>query len=117
MLVLSRDNLDDLASSIIEDFYQGKILYPDPINIEDLALEYLGLEVSYENLSSDGSILGVTAYAPMHFRADGFHCRFGSKLGTAGPEPFSGDCKIAGAHWKKAVHPCSRMRSSDPIPV
>ncbi len=64
MLVLSRDNLDDLASSIIEDFYQGKILYPDPINIEDLALEYLGLEVSYENLSSDGSILGVTAYAP-----------------------------------------------------
>ena len=38
LLVLSSDNLDDLASSIIEDFYQGKILYPDPINVEDLAL-------------------------------------------------------------------------------
>ena len=64
MLVLSRDNLEDLASSIIEDFYQGKALCLEPVNIEVLASEYLGLRVSYENLSSDGSILGVTAYAP-----------------------------------------------------
>lgn len=64
MLILSRNNLNELADSIIQDFYKEAAPCSEPIDIDRLATDYLGLEVHYEDLSSNGSILGVTAYAP-----------------------------------------------------
>lgn len=62
MVVLSKSNLDELANVVLSDFYSGAWPEFEPIDIDRLAAEYLNLTVCYENLSSDGSILGVAAY-------------------------------------------------------
>lgn len=64
MFILSRADIDELADSILADFKEKCPTRMGPIDIERLATDYLGLHVDYETLSEDGSVLGVTAYAP-----------------------------------------------------
>lgn len=63
MVILSHRDLNELAESILHDFYRGAPLQLGSVNIDQLASDYLGLKVCYEKLSEDGSILGLTSYA------------------------------------------------------
>ena len=66
MIPFSKADLEVLAASIIAD-YRGSVLTPfSPIDIDRLASEYLGLDVSYMDFSQEPGILGVTAYSKCH---------------------------------------------------
>ena len=61
-MVLSRENIEDLAHSVLSDF-QGVSDKPLAIDIDCLATDYLNLSIQYAALSKDQSILGITVYA------------------------------------------------------
>lgn len=61
-MILSRQDIDGLADQIIRDFQQGPATPFPSTDIDRLAEQYLGLRVFYDTLSTDGSLLGVTAY-------------------------------------------------------
>lgn len=77
-MILSRVQLEEIAAAITDDFYQfffgispeeerdDILLTP----IDQLAGDYLGLEVVFAPLSPDGSICGVTAYDDAKFTAE-----------------------------------------------
>ena len=61
-MVLSRENIEDLAHSVLSDF-QGVSDKPLAIDIDCMATDYLNLSRQYAALSKDQSILGITVYA------------------------------------------------------
>lgn len=85
-MVLSRVQLEEIAAAVTDDFdrfffgippgMEGEDILPTPI--DQLAREYLGLEVVFAPLSPDGSICGLTTYADTEFTAeeDGTAYRF-----------------------------------------
>lgn len=84
-MILSQIQLEEMAATITEDFnvflYGGndltekQMLHPMPIDL--FATKYLGLGVSYVQLSPDGNICGVTAYTDTEYticdKAGTFH--------------------------------------------
>ena len=63
MIAFSRTDMELLADSIITD-YRGSVLTPfSPVDVDRLASEYLGLDVSYMDFPQDSEILGLTAYS------------------------------------------------------
>lgn len=61
-MILSKKELDDIATSIWED-YQREVGAEIPVPfIEPLAKQYLGLDIVYFKLSDDGFFYGLTAY-------------------------------------------------------
>ena len=74
-MILSRFDLEAVASAITKDFFQ--VYYGDEVEnpnrfvlmtpMNALAKDYLGLRVSYAPLSPDGSICGLTAYSDMSY--------------------------------------------------
>ena len=79
-MILSRNNIEDIADIITSDFDLFCGVKDDPHRvlprkapIERFAEDYLNLEVSYARLSSDGSICGMTAYEDTEYvcRIDG----------------------------------------------
>ena len=77
-MILSRAQLEEIAAAVTDDFNQfffgispeeeRDIILPTPV--DQLAREYLGLEVVPAPLSTDGSICGLTAYADTKFTAE-----------------------------------------------
>ncbi len=61
-MILSRDEIENIAEEVLKDFreYTGINTYFTPI--EQLAKNYLGLEVRFAKLSNDGKLCGLTAY-------------------------------------------------------
>ncbi|MBS1479210.1 MAG: ImmA/IrrE family metallo-endopeptidase [Christensenellaceae bacterium] len=69
-MILSRENLEEIAAAVMMDF--GKFFFqedgssgrtkPRCTPIDQLATQYLGLDVCFARLSPDGSVCGVTAY-------------------------------------------------------
>lgn len=73
-MILSHKQLEEIAAAVTKDFNEfffGK--EPDRLRIaratpiDQLAKDYLGLNVSFARLSSDGSICGLTAYADTEY--------------------------------------------------
>lgn len=74
-MILSRVQLEEIAAAVTDDFncfffgvppeMEREDILPTPI--DQLAREYLGLEVVFAPLSSDGSICGLTSYANTSF--------------------------------------------------
>ena len=69
-MVLSHADIEEIAAAAIWDFRELCYAAPSPHQqsalatpIEQFAAEYLGLDVSYTQLSANGSICGLTAYA------------------------------------------------------
>lgn len=77
-MILSRIQLEEIAAAVTDDFncfffgippvMEREDILPAPI--DQLAREYLGLEVVFAPLSTDGSICGLTAYADTKFTAE-----------------------------------------------
>ena len=73
-MYLSHTQIEEIAKVLIDDF--DKFFYddndeprkmPKPTPIDQFAEEYLGLEVSFRRLSSDGSLCGITAYSDTEY--------------------------------------------------
>ena len=68
-VILSQKQIEEIAAAVTEDF--NKFFFstePEEVRmaratpIDQFARDYLGLQVSFARLSSDGSICGLTAY-------------------------------------------------------
>jgi len=60
---LSYRDIDKIAGAVLRRFgHTGKDL--EPTDVHRLAVESLGFGVEYASLSEDGSVLGLTAFAP-----------------------------------------------------
>lgn len=69
-MILSRESIEEIGAAVIKEF--NNFFYEDDCDatrteprctpIDQLATEYLGLDVSFARLSPDGSLCGVTAY-------------------------------------------------------
>ena len=69
-MILSHAKIEEIAAAVTKDFNlfffgqesnEGKRM-PQVTPIDQFAREYLHLSVSFENLSTDGSFCGLTAY-------------------------------------------------------
>lgn len=77
-MILSRIQLEEIAAAVTDDFNRFFFGIPPgmgredirPTPIDQLAEEYLGLEVVFAPLSPDGSICGLTAYADTEFTVE-----------------------------------------------
>lgn len=73
-MILSHKQIEDIAVAVTKDFNEfffGKeadeVRIARATPIDQLAKDYLGLNVSFARLSSDGSICGLTAYADTEY--------------------------------------------------
>ena len=73
-MILSHKEIEEIAVAVTKDFNEfffgpdtdGARL-PRGTPIDQFASEYLGLNVSFADLSTDGSICGLTAYADTEY--------------------------------------------------
>ena len=73
-MILSHKEIEEIAVAVAKDFNEfffgpdtdGARL-PRGTPIDQFASEYLGLNVSFADLSTDGSICGLTAYADTEY--------------------------------------------------
>ena len=77
-MILSRIQLEEIAATVIDDFNQFFFGIPPeeerndilPTLIDQLARDYLGLEVVFAPLSSNGNVCGLTTYADTIFTTE-----------------------------------------------
>ncbi len=60
--ILSKEEIDNYAEVIIQDFKPDLLKTPQPTPIENFVELYLDLSVDYHNLSPDGNVLGMIAF-------------------------------------------------------
>lgn len=89
-MILSQKQIEEIAAAVTEDFNKfffgteaEEVRMARATPIDRFARDYLGLQVSFARLSSDGSICGLTAYTDTeyiveetgeHFRSDVIRC-------------------------------------------
>ena len=73
-MILSHQQIEEIAAAVTKDFNEfffGKeadeVRIARATPIDQLAKDYLGLNVSFARLSYDGSICGLTAYADTEY--------------------------------------------------
>lgn len=73
-MILSHQQIEEIAAAVTKDFNEfffGKeadeVRIARATPIDQLAKDYLGLNVSFSRLSYDGSICGLTAYADTEY--------------------------------------------------
>lgn len=75
MMILSQKKIEEIAAAVTKDFneffYGNNVEDPRRMArgtpIDQFAKDYLGMNVSFARLSSDGSICGLTAYADTEY--------------------------------------------------
>jgi Zn-dependent peptidase ImmA (M78 family) len=60
--VVSNDQIDDYAETLVRDYDVLSLVYPAPLDVEAFTEDYLGLHLHYENLSHNGCILGMMVF-------------------------------------------------------
>ncbi len=74
-MYLSYDKIEQIADTVISDFRDkfpeyadtSQFRMPNPTAIDQFAEEYLGLDIKFAHLSSDGNFCGLTAYEDFEF--------------------------------------------------
>ena len=73
-MILSQKQIEEIAAAVTEDFNKfffgtesEEVRMARATPIDQFARDYLGLQVSFARLSSDGSICGLTAYADTEY--------------------------------------------------
>ena len=73
-MILSHKDIEEIAAAVTKDFNAfffgakaDRSWLPRGTPIDQFASDYLGLEVSFTQLSTDGSICGLTAYADTEY--------------------------------------------------
>lgn len=77
-MILSQKNIEEIAVAVIKDFQKSffcsdaddpeRFALPTPI--DQFASHYLNLKVSFQKLSSDGSIYSLTAYVDTEYQIE-----------------------------------------------
>lgn len=74
-MILSQKQIEEIAAAVTEDFNKfffgtesEEVRMARATPIDQFARDYLGLQVSFARLSSDGSICGLTAYTDTEYR-------------------------------------------------
>ena len=77
-MILSQKKIEEIAVAVIRDFQKSffgseaddpaRFALPTPI--DQFASDYLNLKVSFQKLSSDGSIYGLTAYVDTEYQIE-----------------------------------------------
>ena len=77
-MILSQKNIEEIAVAVIKDFQKSffgseaddpeRFALPTPI--DQFASDYLNLKVSFQKLSSDGSIYSLTAYVDTEYQIE-----------------------------------------------
>ena len=77
-MILSQKKIEEIAVAVIRDFQKSffgseaddptRFALPTPI--DQFASDYLNLKVSFQKLSSDGSIYGLTAYVDIEYQIE-----------------------------------------------
>ena len=77
-MILSQKKIEEIAVAVIRDFQKSffgseaddptRFTLPTPI--DQFASDYLNLKVSFQKLSSDGSIYGLTAYVDTEYQIE-----------------------------------------------
>jgi Zn-dependent peptidase ImmA (M78 family) len=60
--ILSKKEIDNYAEELIQDYKPELLCFPQVIPVDKFAEFYLDIEFDYQNLSYDGSILGMIAF-------------------------------------------------------
>ncbi len=73
-MILTKEDIEIVADSILCDFMSKEKESNGHTPINKLATDYLGLKVTFEKLSDDNSLLGITAYEDTSFiiKVDGY---------------------------------------------
>ena len=73
-VILSQKQIEEIAAAVTEDFNKfffgtesEEVRMARATPIDQFARDYLGLQVSFARLSSDGSICGLTAYTDTEY--------------------------------------------------
>lgn len=67
-MILSREDIEGIADNVIKDFREVTGIVTMFTTIDQLAVDYLGLRVTFEKLSNDDRFCGVTAYEDTNFK-------------------------------------------------
>ena len=77
-MILSQKNIEEIAVAVIRDFQKSffgseaddpaRFVLPTPI--DQFASDYLNLKVSFQKLSSNGSIYGLTAHVDTEYQIE-----------------------------------------------
>ncbi len=62
-MILSYEQIENIATTVIQDYRTVTGIMIESTAIEQLATDYLGLTISFEDLSDDGSLCGLSAYS------------------------------------------------------
>ncbi len=62
MYVISKNQMDDIATMILEEYMPSVLENPQPVNIENLAEDGMFLTIKNRFITEDNSILGMTAF-------------------------------------------------------
>ncbi|MCD7817664.1 MAG: ImmA/IrrE family metallo-endopeptidase [Lachnospiraceae bacterium] len=81
-MILSHKDIEEIAAAVTMDF--DRFFFGEKVGrersvtlatpIDQLAGDYLGLQVIFSKLSADGSIMGVTAYTDTEYETTEDHC-------------------------------------------
>ena len=76
-MILSQKQIEEIAAAVTEDFNKfffgtesEEVRMARATPIDQFARDYLGLQVSFARLSSDGSICGLTAYTDTEYTVE-----------------------------------------------
>lgn len=97
-MILSQKQIEEIAAAVTEDFNKfffgtesEEVRMARATPIDQFARDYLGLQVSFARLSSDGSICGLTAYTDTEYIVEE---------------------RVSGEHFRSDVIRCCSMRAS-----
>lgn len=68
LYVLSRNDIEDIAYGVLSEHMPIALSKPQPVDIQWLAEEEYGLEITHRFLTYDTSILGLIAFARQNFK-------------------------------------------------
>ena len=60
LYILSRDNIDDIATRVLTEYMPTVLKHPSPVDIKHLAEEEYGLLIKHEFITCDASVLHQT---------------------------------------------------------
>ena len=109
-MILSQEKIEEIAVAVIRDFQKSffgseaddptRFALPTPI--DQFASDYLNLKMSFQKLSSDGSIYGLTAYVDTEYQIE----VDGSQRSIIEPENIR---KLCGKRRFTLAHECAHQ--------
>ena len=67
MYILTREDMDDIAMRLLNEYAPNVLKYPQPVGIGMIAEEKMGLTLKYQYLSAQGNISGLLAFDDTEF--------------------------------------------------